>query len=122
VPKAGPDDPPGPGERLENRDAAGLDAALEPNNAPSHQPEQAGLNDLNWDAAHLAADADRSEPDAAHRCDRWWWPDDHRGAAHLDGLELHGSAQEPDRVETEPQLARGPEQQRLRAREPELQP
>jgi hypothetical protein len=98
--------------------------ASEPNSEPSHRREQAGLDDLSLDVAHHVADADRSEPDAAHRCDRWWWPDDHRGAARLDGLARHGSAQEPDRVAAEPQPAQGPEQQRLRAQEPgpELQP
>lgn len=119
MPKAGPDAPLDLGEPLERRDAEARDAALGPNNEPSHRRGRAGLSVPQRDAEveHRAADADRSEPDAAHHCDRWWWPDDHRGAAHLDGLERHGSAQEPDRVEVEPQRAQGPERQRLRALE-----
>ncbi len=122
MPKAEPDDPLDPGERLRRRDAAERDVALEPNSEPSHRREQAGRGVQHSDAAHHAADADRSEPGAAHHCDRWWWPDDHRGAAHPDGSERHEVAQGHDRVAAEPQPAQGREQQQALGRALALQP
>jgi hypothetical protein len=57
--------------------------------------------------AHRAAGADRSGPDAAHHCDRWWSPADHRGEALTDGLGLRAAAQAPGKglAEQEPALA-----------------